>query len=289
MMANVLLGFPNYADKYVLAGGSWSASLPLTLLQDRRISKRARSSNVLTASTQFTVTLDRLRSTAVIAIAGHNLSASSRYRIRASDNAGFSTIAYDSGWLDVWTDTLDPLTGGLEWEDDNFWLMKMTSQEAAYYPGLLLHILNPIKACLYWKIEIDDTSNPAGYIDIGRLIFADAWQPESNYSYGWSIAYEDSTGVEDALGGAEYFDDRPRYRVIRMTLDHISRSESMRQALGLSRVLGVSGEVLVISDPSEKENLMRTSFLARPRSLSPLENPDPSRYSSAFEFKEIIA
>lgn len=288
-MANILLGFPNYADSYTLSGGSWVASLPLSLLQDRRISKRARSSSLLLAATQFTITLDKLRATAVIAIAGHNLSASAKYRITGSTNAGFSTLIYDSGWNDVWTDTLDPLTGGLEWEDDNFWPMKMTTQEIAYYPGLLLHVLSPITACLYWKIEIDDTSNPAGYIDIGRLIFADAWQPESNMSYGWNIAYEDATSVEDALGGAEYFDNRPRYRVIRIPMDYINRSESMRQALGISRVLGISGEVLVITDPKEKENLMRTSFLARPRSLSPLENPDPLRFSSAFEFKEIIA
>lgn len=288
-MANLILGFPNQADKATLAGGSWVSTLPLTNLQDRRISKKARSSNATLAATKFTFALDKSRVTGLVAIVGHNLSATATWRVTANTSNSFTTPAYDSGWDDVWSDVSDVTFGTLEWESDSFWTWKISDEESAYYPGLALNIPTTAVSYQYWQIEFNDTTNSAGYIQIGRLFIGSTWQVTNNASYGWSLAYEDGTLIEEGIGGAEYYDTRPRYRVMRIGLDYLTKAEATSTALGASRVLGTTGEVLLIWDKDDSDNIMRRSFLGRLRTLNPIENPDPVRYTTAYEIKEIIA
>lgn len=288
-MSNVTLGFPNFADKTTLSGGSWSASLPLSNLKDRRISKRARSTDATLASTLFQFTTDKSRIINVIAVVGHNLTTDAKYRIRGNTSASFSSPLYDSGWQDVWSDMANAIYGGLEWEADSFWSWKMDSEEAAFYPGIAFNVLSGIINYQYWQIEFSDTGNPNGYVEIGRLFVGNSWQPTYNASFGWALGYEDESLVEESLGGAEYYDNRPKFRVLKFGLDYLTASEATTTALGISRMLGITDEVLVIWDKSDTTNLMRRSFLGRPRTLSPIDNPDPVRFTTAFEIKEIIA
>lgn len=288
-MSNLIMGFPNLAEKCSLSGGSWLASLPLSNLQDRRISKRARSTNATTASTQFRFTLDKERIINLFAVIGHNLTTSAQFRIRGNTSATFSTPLYDSGWKDVWSDMADGIYGGLEWESDSFWSWKMAPEESAYYPGLAFEYAENIVTYRYWQIEFNDVSNPDGYIEIGRLFVGNSFEPETNASFGWNLAYEDASIIEEALGGAEYYDYRPKYRVARFGLNWLSDVEAMTTALGASRILGVTDEVLLIWNRDDSNNLMRQSFLGRLRTLSPIENPDPIRFTTSFEIKEIIA
>jgi len=288
-MSNIIMGFPNLADKCTLSGGSWLASLPLTNLQDRRISKKTRSTNTATASTQFQITLDKERIVNLFAVVGHNLSTSAQFRIRGNTSASFSTPLYDSGWKDVWVDMADGIYGGLEWESDSFWTWKMDPEEAAYYPGLAFEFIENIVTYRYWLIEFSDLTNSDGYVEIGRLFVGNSFLPENNASFSWSLGYEDGSMIEEAIGGAEYYDQRPKYRVCRFGLDWLGETEAMTTALGASRILGVTDEVLLIWDKDDGNNLMRQSFLGRLRSLTPIENPDPVRFTTAYEIKEIIA
>lgn len=288
-MSNIIMGFPNLADKCVLSGGSWTSTLPLSNLQDRRISKKARSTNLLAASTKFQFSLDKDRITNLFAIIGHNLTTSAQFRVTANTTNSFVSPAYDSGWKDVWVDMADGIYGGLEWESDSFWSWKMDPEEAAYYPGLAFNYIENIVTYRYWQVEFLDTSNTAGYIEIGRLFCGNSFEPESNASFSWSLGYEDPSIVEEAYGGAEYYDKKARYRVSRFGLDYLNDLEAMTTALAASRILGTTDEVLLIWDRSDNNNLMRQSFLGRLRTLSPIENPDPIRFTTSFELKEIIA
>ena len=44
---------------------------------------------------------------------------------------------------------------------------------------------------LYWRVNIEDTSNPDGYVQFGRLFLAGEWQPKFNAALGSTrIFYE---------------------------------------------------------------------------------------------------
>lgn len=285
-MGNCMLGFPNRTDQAVLSGGAYVSTLPLQNLQNRVIGKVARTTNTALSSTQFTIDLGRGMKAQILALRNHNLSISARYRVVGSAVVDFSALAYDSGWNDVWP-VVYPF-GALEWEDDNWYTGKYTDEEREGYTTELDHLLPMAKLARYWRVEIDDVENPAGFVQVGRLFIGPAWQPTINMIYGASIGWETKTVVQEAKSGAEYFDVRTPYRVQKFTLDHMSQDEAFSQAFEIQRRAGIHGEIVFIHDPSDTVHSLRRRFMARLRTLTPIEYPYFDINSTAFELKELL-
>lgn len=281
-----MLGFPNRTDQAVLSGGAYVSTLPLQNLQNRVIGKVARTTNTALSSTQFTIDLGRGMKAQILALRNHNLSISARYRVVGSAVVDFSALAYDSGWNDVWP-VVYPF-GALEWEDDNWYTGKYTDEEREGYTTELDHLLPMAKLARYWRVEIDDVENPAGFVQVGRLFIGPAWQPTINMIYGASIGWETKTVVQEAKSGAEYFDVRTPYRVQKFTLDHMSQDEAFSQAFEIQRRAGIHGEIVFIHDPSDTVHSLRRRFMARLRTLTPIEYPYFDINSTAFELKELL-
>lgn len=270
-----------------MSGGSWSATLPLSNLQNRQVQRVARSTNDDLASTKFVVDLGSVKSVRALALVLHSLSANSAYRITGNDSAVFTTPIYDSGWLDVWPSGIIPVDQ-LEWENDNFWLGTMTAEQRAGYNVPLVHILPTAQSFRYWQFEFDDTLSTLGYVQFGRLFMAPAFQPIYNAAYSASLGYEDPTEVATALSGAEYFDVRGRYRVHKFSLEYLDKDEAHNQVLELQRLQGISGEVLVVPNVDDAATFVQRSFVGRLRNLSPVSQPYFSAWSTSFEIKELI-
>lgn len=262
----MLLAFNNLADGATLSGGSWQAALPQSNLKDRRLSVRSRST-----STGATIIADlgSAQSISAVALAGHNLTVNATIQVQASSASDFATVLYDSGALNVWP--------GLTLSD-----------KIENYPGLAyVSGSSDLALARYWKILISDVYNSAGYVEFGRLYIGTGWKPEFPPSFNWGIQYEDPSQIEESIGGCEFYDPRPKFRVFRFSLDYLSEIEARNLVLGLQRDHGITGELLLIWDETNRN--VKTSFLGRLRSLNPIENPDPVRYTSAFEVKEIVA
>lgn len=285
-MSNCMLGFPNRLDAATLSGGSWLAALPLANLQNRIIGKVARSTTDATADTKFDIDFTAEKNIRVLSLTNHNLSLDALYRVRGSTVSNFATSVYDSGWLDVWPVVYLP--ADLEWEDNNWWQGKYSDEQRAGYTAALIHILPANTLARYWRIEIDDTTNAAGYVQIGRVFIGPAWQPTLNMSYGASIGWETATEVQEALGGAEYFQRRTPFRSQRFALDWMTQNEAMAQAFEIQRRAGIDQEVLWIMDPSDTVHALRRRWLGRLRKLSPIEYPYYNTGKSAFEIKELL-
>lgn len=285
-MSNMILGFPNRIDEATLSGGAWAGTLPLGSLQTRVIQQKARSVSAATAATQFAIDLGAQRNIRLIGLIAHNFSLAARYRITASNAADFSLLVADSGWKDCWPEVYPAST--LEWEDDNWWNGKYTQEQLAGVNWNVVHILPANKLARYWKVEIDDTVNLAGYVELGRVFIGAGWQPFRNKSYGATLGVETGTTVDEALGGAEYFDVRTAYRVARFSLEWMSADEGLAQSYELDRRAGIDKEVLYIYDPDDSVHALRRQFLGRLRQLNPLEFPYYSITKKAYEVKELL-
>lgn len=75
------------SDTATLSDGSWSGSLPITNMQDRRIGKVARTTDATTASTKINISYPDVTRIKLACLANHNLSIDAEYRIRASNEA----------------------------------------------------------------------------------------------------------------------------------------------------------------------------------------------------------
>jgi len=283
-----MIGFPNRVDSATLSGGSWSSSLPRSNLQSRVLGKVARTANVTTAATQFDIDLGSDMKVRVFAVVNHNFSLFATYRLRGSTVSNFASTVYDSGatFVDVWP-VVYP-SESLDWEDSNWWGGKYTAEQIEGYTRTLVVVLPANVTARHWRFEVNDTTNAAGYLDMGRVFIGPVWQPANNMSYGAANGWETKTDVQEALGGAEYFQRRTPYRVARFSLNWMSEDEGMANAFELQRRAGIDQDVLWIHDPDDTVHALRRQFLGRLRQLSPIEYPYPLTQSAGFEIKEIL-
>lgn len=286
-MSNLVLAYGNLADVATYSGGGWLPALPLTNLGDRRLERVARSVSTLAADTTLDASFPTPRLMRVIALANHNAAPLARRRIRLSSTPDFSAIVHDSGWADVWP-TVYPF-GSLPWGSPSLWTGKYSAEQiAAFGGGPMTYILPESMNAQYLRIDIDDASNPDGYFQAGRLFAADGWQPVRNMKKGATYAWEDPTEVQDALSGAEYFNERQPYRVVRFELPVQTEDEALAMTFEIQRAVGISKEVLFIRDPGDTVHAIRTRFLGRLRGLSPMENFLPGYWRTPFEIKELL-
>lgn len=196
-------------------------------------------------------------------------------------------IIYDSGWVDVWPVDMVAIYDR-EWEDDNFWAGTLLQSAVAGYQAPFVHVLPTGQVLRHWRVEIGDTMNPDGYVQIGRMFIGAAWMPSVNYAYGAELGFQDPTEVDTSLSGAEYFDVRSRFRVFDFELQYLSATEAYASALDLQRLAGISGEVLVVPDKDDLATQPARAFLGRLRQLTPVRQDQPSAFTVAFQAKELI-
>jgi hypothetical protein len=292
-MANVLLAAPNYVDatfySVAFSGGNWQAGLPLTNLRDPQLAVVARSTNVTLAATQFDVDLGASRLVKAVAIPYTNASRGASYRIRSSTVAGTFTapsLVTDTGWLDVypiiypWGTTL---YGSASW-----WDGRMSPEEAAVSRMPIIQVFASPPIARYWRIEISDTSNPDGYIEIPRLVLAAGWQGSLNMAVGSGLGAETLTGSVRSLSGASFFDRRDAARTAKVVFNFLPEDEAMAAAYDLIRTIGIDQQVFFSWNPDDTVHRHRRSFLATLAQLGSVDSSTPERFSASFELKEVM-
>jgi hypothetical protein len=140
----------------------------------------------------------------------------------------------------------------------------------------------------YWRIDITDTTNPDGYIEIGRLFLGSASGRSINVEYGPAISIESRTEVAEALDGPEYFNELANRRVWQGTWSALTDAEAYRQMLVIMKDSDVSGEVYFFEDDADNNYQDLRWFYGRLRSLSGIEWPYLDRHSVAIEVSELL-
>lgn len=281
----MLLLFQPKSDTATLSWGGWRAALPLTNLLTERLSRVARSTDTAIESTRFRVALPQAETFKALILGATNVTTNVKWRIRSYTDGTFETADYDSGWLEPFVGLADDL----EWGDPNWWLQLLPFDDEERRVNLI-HIFDdePV-ARVHWSFEIDDTTNPAGVIDIGRLFMPRAWEPSINYQYSDNnLSFQDNTLRSTTLGGSEDKWRRINPRVFRFSIDYLPELEAFRRAYPLMRVAGFNGEVFVIPDKEDAEFMQQRSFLGSFSQMDGLSQVEFQLAGTAFEIKESI-
>jgi len=274
----------NLIDGSILSGGNWRTALPLANLKNRTLVRVARSVDASPASTWFDIDVGTFKQWRGFAVQDHNLTLAARYRLRTSYDAAHTLTDYDSGWLDVWP----PVYDDLEWGAVNFWERTYSEDERRGYIWTLIGRLPHSTDARYIRFEFDDPLNPASFVQVGRVfIGGSSWVPSSGISTGAGLGWEDDSRIEQADGGAEFFDERPRYRSSQLQFNNLGNDEAYGKAFEMMRQAGRTREVLFMWNPSDTKHAIRRQFICRLRQLSRIEHPYPVIDSVAFEIKEI--
>lgn len=265
-MANIGLFFPNRAQPGLTNSlGSWSASLPASNMLDSRLAKVARSTDATTASTKRSFDLGTARVLRAVALVNHNFSAAATWRVLLGTSAGGAEVY--AGTLAPWLSAsfeAGLVAAGME---DGEYLRDGT-------PAII--VLPAFYTARHVTIEIADTGNPDGYVQIGRLFAGSGLVPEINPGYGLQDGWEDLSSKLQSESGSEWPTARRRLKTVSFVLESLSLDEGA-QLHEMQRVLGTIDEVLYVPDVDDAALTQRYGMLGTISELSPLDYPYPRR------------
>ena len=293
-MANAMVLAPNFLDStyypatFTGGVGSWQSSLPLTNLKDPFLVNVARSTDATATNTQFEVNLGTARGIVGVAFPYSNVSLTAQIRIMLSNTSGsYGSPIADTGWQN-WYPTIYPF-GTLQWGDPSFWFGTMTAEAASSAKVPFWYIWTTPQTAQYMWVQINDTGNAYGYVDLPRMIIAPGYQPTYNISYGASITFESTKVAQNTLGGAEVFQDGLDRRVARLSFDYVPQDEALINLFDMARNQSINNQVFFTLDPATTIHKHRIAFLGRLRTMTGNIWNQPLTVNQTLEISEVVA
>lgn len=185
-------------------------------------------------------------------IVAHNLSADATIRLRLGATQGGVTAApdYDSGFVSPWPSSGRPTD--LDWPS---YFSLLLAENAVGYR--------------YGRLDIEDSTNPDGYVQIGRLFVGPAFVPAINVDINWSLGLVAPGEVVVSSFGRTFLDERgPASRVMQLPFSAIDQNELLEELLELERYLGTTGDFAFCLDPAATDHFHRFAMQARFESLN---------------------
>ncbi|NDH64091.1 MAG: hypothetical protein EBY18_21155 [Alphaproteobacteria bacterium] len=219
-MANIVILSPVDSDAAILGVSSAVSTLPAGNLQNMQPKRKWRSSGL----TEY-ITVDFGAGGAAcngLVLVGHNLTGAATLRLRGKATPDVTVSpTVDTTAVSAWPATGKPAVG--DWPQHLSWLSWSNST-----------------ALRYWRLDIADGANPAGYLQAGRLVLGRYWQPSINFDLGGTPLAYDQRDVQVTTDYGEIFTDRRQRSAARRFGLQVSAAEPVDEASTLR--LMVSGE-----------------------------------------------
>jgi hypothetical protein len=268
---NICFAYDNIADAGTYSLGSWVAGLPLTNLKDYQTKKVARSTNATAANTKFLCDLGRVAPIQLLAFVRDNLSDAATVRVRVGPNTDGSSALIDT-----------TLTAG------DFGSFEAEAGRIIYYLGD-----DPVYA-RYLLVEITDTANVDGYVQLGRFYAGPVLQPDLNMQYGARSSINDTTRLVRSANRTQYADVQPKLRRLEGEFQLLTQDEGLGAVYDMQNLVGVTEPFIVLFDASlTDDNAQRLSLYCIMLNLNqlsdiapPTDALDGDRYSWRFVVEE---
>lgn len=281
--SNFLLGCYDRIGTATLSGGAWSAGAPRTNLATDDITQVARTTNLLAASTQFDFDLGQSRALRIVDLRNHNLSLGATWRLTLGTTAGASNV-YDTGWQQVWRMTFDNEL--LQWESPSWWF-GTASDEYLGHPFDAMFALPDWYTARYGRIEILDTSNAAGFIQIGHAFIGNAIQTSTNPEIGLQDTLDDLTTSSRASSGRRWYDPQRRQRGVLLEFKDLSQAEA-DLLYEVMRYHGTAGMLVYAPYSDDPGQMQRYGYAANLVEMSKLDTLKALRRGLPMNLQEVF-
>lgn len=287
-MSNCILAFPDQTlSAATITGGSFSASFPLSNLANAALALKARSVDALAASTKFDVNTGSAGKVRVVALVGHNLSIAATLRIRLSAVSDFSTNVYDSGTISAYPNYYDDTSQ--DWGQPVLTANKPSTAYALAMRYPIFVVTSAAVTAQYCRVEITDTGNSDGYVQLSRCVVAPGLEPPRNFLAGAIWGYETQTRKDNSLNGTAYFDRVEAQKTCQIVIPDATTDVGMGQLLEMMRYLNLDSELFFVADPAATSMVKRQqSFLCRLRQLAAYEYVSYNRGDVGLQLVESI-
>lgn len=150
------------------------------------------------------------------------------------------------------------------------------------------HVVNTPQQAQYILVTIDDSANPDGYVEIGRLFIGRCYRPKQNVEYGdVTLGLDSRSETEEARDGTLYFTRRRARFAIPIALRNMDEDEAHR-LLDVKALVDKTGEVLVHLDPESLPYWWQKQVIGNLKQLNPLEFPAYALYDIALQVEGVL-
>ncbi|MDP3794204.1 MAG: hypothetical protein Q8R07_05675 [Candidatus Uhrbacteria bacterium] len=218
------------------------------------------------------------------------ISTSGTIRIRVSANADMSSPVYDSGTINAWeiiytTSEIETgllsefFPGGLPPPETIPWLQ-----------GLVRRVLLPSEVSgRYVRIDFNDSSNPAGYLEVSYVYAGRVLEVTNNIAYGWKVWREEVSREPRSASGQYWMARVYRRAKVTATLNAVSLTDMTGIWYLLLYLTGINTEVLIsVVDRIGSLQFYTTIYGKFVQSSQP-SNVGFSTYQIPLELEEIVA
>lgn len=256
-MAAPILATPALSDLAALSGGDTAGSMPLANLQSEQPSDRCRFIDLAISrlDSNAYVVLD-FDATApgltvnpnLLALIGSNATSAASVRYRAAPTLAKLTSAPSIDTTSAWWPRADlPALGFVKFP---FYAIDVSAAGLCAGTAYRFH-----------RLDFFDSTNPAGYLDIGRLILATivplADRPASCYVFprgavaGGGVDLSAPVVRLETAGRQIYPSVRPTAVAQKFTVQYVSEASALTSLEGIVRTRSNSRSVLLVLDPSD--------------------------------------
>jgi hypothetical protein len=284
-MSNLRIIYDNAADRAALTASSWVGTLGAANLQRESKNAVLRSANT---SQQVTAIWPIAETLACVVLTPTNFTSGAYIRVRVWGTPGDGMPVFDSGYtlacapapLGSFPLGVLPLGhNAYQWGGVNTWARGGGAAAVLWFPRVRGRQM---------LIDIIDTQNPQGYVEAGRLIAGDYWDPAYNADYGAAVQVQDSS--ERYRTGAGNLKTRRGTMNDKMTLQlsHMSAADRAR-FMRILRENGAARPLLVSLFPEHADPLLEQDHLVYglPTNLGAVGTPYYNTYATPLEIEGI--
>ncbi|AWK90344.1 hypothetical protein [Azospirillum thermophilum] len=149
--------------------------------------------------------------------------------------------------------------------------------------GYAIHLLPATVTARYWEVRLTD---PALQVSrAGRLVIMPLHRFAHNLRPNWSTRWEDTAEERDGAGGQMYARAGVRRRIMSADFGELTREERDTVALEVERLVGKTGDVLLVTRP-HAPNLAHYTVWGKPVDTGGVNEPRLGIFSKSFQIKE---
>lgn len=196
------------------------------------------------------------------------------------------TIVEDSGLIDIYPEIEN--FGDRPWGVFN-WGGKIGQRELQGLTPYAFYIAAASVMAKFVNTVVEDENNTKGYHQTGRGLVYEVYQPTENMEYEWNIRFIDKSRSDDVDGGQEWFDKKPKKRMLEFILKGQSEDEVYTNSFIFDRILGTTGDLLIIPRPDSTRHLMKQAIYGRLDSMTDIRHSnDDKAFQKSYFIKGFI-
>lgn len=144
------------------------------------------------------------------------------------------------------------------------------------------------KNCQWFRIDLDDPSNPDGYIYAGRLYVSNSYQPTNNFNFGNTRGFNDTSTKSKTIRGNTIVNEQAILKTLRINITSESEAEMYTGAFNIFQTRGGSKDIAIMLDPEDSAHINDKLYYGLLTTGIPIVNPDFDQYEQPYELEELI-